>query len=133
VSVEGTAFDFRKPVAIGNQLQRDDEQLRFGRGFDHNFVLAGDNGLLPAAALFDPSSGRRLTLSTTEPGLQFYSGQLLDGRTGAYHRRLVPHCGLCLETQHFPDSPNRPHFPSVTLRPNQIYRSLTRWHFQVVS
>ncbi len=132
--VDGTPFDFRKAAAIGDRLQRHqhtDEQLRRGRGYDHNFVLTGSGGTVAAAAeLFDPSSGRLLAVATTEPGLQFYSGQLLDGRAlGAYGRVLGPHAGLCLETQHFPDAPHHPAFPSITLRAGQAYRSTTTWQF----
>jgi aldose 1-epimerase len=132
--VDGTPSDFRNAAAIGERLQRHrhtDEQLRRGRGYDHNFVLAGGGGTLaPAAELFDRTSGRSLTVATTEPGLQFYSGQLLDGRArGAYGRVLGPHAGLCLETQHFPDTPNHPAFPAITLRAGQTYRSTTTWQF----
>jgi len=130
--VAGTRFDFRKAAAIGERLSHPDEQLRRGRGYDHNFVLDGSRGTLaPAAELLDPSSGRSLVVATTEPGLQFYSGQLLDGRvSGAYGRVLGPYAGVCLETQHFPDAPNNPAFPSTALRPGGIYRSTTTWQFK---
>ena len=129
--VEGTPFDFRTPARIGVRLQAQDDQLRAAGGFDHNYVLSrGNSGLARAATLRDPLSGRMLELHTTEPGLQFYSGHLLDGRSiGAYGRVLGPYAGLCLETQHFPDSPNQPSFPPVTLRPGERYRSRTSWRF----
>jgi aldose 1-epimerase len=132
-SVEGTPFDFRKPVAIGSRIEQSHEQLSNGRGYDHNFVLnRPTDGLVHAARVFDPTTGRVLDVSTTEPGMQFYSGNFLDGsvkgKSGiAYHRRF----GFCLETQHFPDSPNQPAFPSTVLRPGEEYRSRTVFRFGV--
>src|SRR5712692_2636789 len=110
--VEGTPFDFRKPTAIGARIGQDDEQLRRGGGYDHNFVVnRTGEGLVHAAHVFDPGSGRTLDVQTTEPGVQFYSGNFLDGTVGkggvVYKKRWA----LCLETQHFPDSPNQPTFP----------------------
>jgi aldose 1-epimerase len=131
--VGGTPFDFRRPTAIGARISQDDEQLRHGRGYDHNFVLNRTReGLVHVARLVDPRSGRTLDVQTTEPGLQFYSGNFLDGSvTGkggtVYSRRS----GLCLETQHFPDSPNQPGFPSTILRPGEQYRSKTVLTFGV--
>jgi aldose 1-epimerase len=129
--VAHTPFDFRTPARIGARLMDEHEQLRAAGGFDHNFVLARTRDeLAPAATLYDPGSGRVLDISTTEPGLQFYDGHLLNGRvTGAYGRRFAPSTGLCLETQHFPDSPNQPRFPAVILRPGRRYRSTTVWRF----
>ncbi len=127
--VEGTPFDFRTRAALRERLQEDDEQLERAGGFDHNFALGQHDTCAPAAEVHDPSSGRRLEIATTEPGLQLYAGQLLDGRTGAYGRVLGRHAGLCLETQHFPDSPNKPQFPSVVLRPGAVYHSRTTWRF----
>jgi aldose 1-epimerase len=129
--VAGTPFDFRSPARIGDRIDLRHQQIRQAKGFDHNFVLAdGDRALAPAATLRDRQSGRALSVATTEPGLQFYSGQLLDGRTiGAYRRVHSAHAGLCLETQHFPDSPNHSHFPSVVLRPGHTFRSTTVWRF----
>jgi aldose 1-epimerase len=129
--VMGTPFDLRAPASVGERLKQDHEQLRLGNGFDHNFVLGGSAGSLrAAAALRDPASGRRLDVYTTEPGVQVYTGQSLDGRiTGAYGRRFSPHAGMCLETQHFPDSPNHRQFPSTVLRPGQRWTSATRWRF----
>jgi aldose 1-epimerase len=132
--VAHTPFDFRTPARIGSRIMGEHEQLRLARGFDHNFVLVrtGDD-VAPAATLRDPGSGRVLDIATTEPGLQFYGGHLLNGRvTGAYGRPFRPNAGLCLETQHFPDSPNQQRFPSVILRPGERYRSTTTWRFTAV-
>ena len=130
--VAGTALDFREPVAIGARIETGDERLRPARGYDHNFVLRPQRaGLVHAARLSDPASGRRLDVHTTEPGLQLYSGNLLDGGVGKSGRRYGPRSGVCLETQHFPDSPNRPEFPSTVLVPGQEYRSRTVFAFGV--
>jgi aldose 1-epimerase len=129
--VAGTPLDFRSPHRIGQRLTDRHDQLAVAKGYDHNWVLrGGPPRITPAARLYDPSSGRTLDIATTEPGLQFYDGHLLDGSAiDAYGRRLDAHAGLCLETQHFPDSPNQPHFPPTVLRPGQRYRSATRWRF----
>ena len=132
--VDGTPFDFRKPTAIGARIDAGHPQLVNGKGYDHNFVLnrAGD-GLQPAARVVEPSSGRTLEIATTEPGLQFYSGNFLDGTITGKDGRVYAHrTGFCLETQHFPDSPNQPGFPSTILRPGQEYRSRTVFTFGVV-
>ncbi|MDT0346245.1 aldose epimerase family protein [Streptomyces litchfieldiae] len=126
--VAGTPFDFRRAKPIGRDIREGHEQLIRGQGFDHNFVL--DKGITGrperAATLYDPASGRLMTIDTTEPGLQFYSGNFLDGTlTGTSGRVYRQGDGLCLETQHFPDSPNQPDFPSTVLRPGQTYRSTT--------
>jgi aldose 1-epimerase len=130
--VEGTPLDFRAPHTIGDRIDRPNEQLRFAAGYDHCFVLdrAGENLALAAVAL-EPLSGRELEVHTTEPGVQFYSGNFLDGtllgKNGhAYERRS----GFCLETQHFPDSPNHPNFPSIVLRPGETYRSKTEYRMK---
>jgi aldose 1-epimerase len=126
--VAGTPFDFRQPTAIGARIDEPNEQLRFGRGYDHNWVLvpARPGALTPAARLEDPISGRRIDIRTTEPGLQFYSGNFLDGTIKGKGGHVYGHrTGLCLETQHFPDSPNHPNFPSTVLRPGEHYRSRT--------
>jgi aldose 1-epimerase len=129
--VENTPFDFRSATAIGARIDTANEQLAIGKGYDHNWVLRGGGGkLAKAAELYDPSSGRLMTVLTNQPGIQFYSGNFLNGsakgKNGiAYHRRT----GLCLETQAFPDSPNKPQFPSVTLRPGQTYRQITVYQF----
>jgi len=133
--VAGTPFDFRKPTAIGARIEADHPQLRYGGGYDHNFVLNGagkDGGLVHAARLVEPASGRTLDVSTTEPGLQVYSGNGLDGSLRGKGGHAYTHrSGLALETQHFPDSPNQPDFPSTILRPGQEYRSRTVFAFGV--
>jgi aldose 1-epimerase len=129
--VAGTPFDFRRPAPIGARIDDADEQLALTRGYDHNFVLDGERGTLrPAARAVEPRSGRVLEILTTEPGLQFYSGNFLDGSLRGkggrpYHRRS----GFCLETQGFPDSPNQPGFPSVVLERGATYRSTTVHRF----
>ena len=131
--VEGTPFDFRAPVTIGARIGEPHPQLERGQGYDHNWVLnaPGDPSVV-AARVLHPSSGRTLEVRTTEPGLQFYSGNLLDGSlTGKGGVRYTKHAGLCLETQHFPDSPNHPSFPSTVLRPGEAFRSMTVFRFGV--
>jgi aldose 1-epimerase len=125
--VAGTPFDFRKATAIGARIGQDDEQLHRGGGYDHNFVLdRPEAGLRRAVRLADPKSGRTMEIQTTEPGVQFYSGNFLDGTiTGKGGTVYKYRSGLCLETQHFPDSPNHPAFPSTVLRPGKEYRSKT--------
>lgn len=132
-SVTGTPFDFREPVRLAERVDLRDPQLRVAGGFDHNLVLAGRAGELTlAATLHDPWSGRLLRIRTTEPGVQFYDGHLLDGRVAAHQRALRPRAGLCLETQHFPDSPNHAGFPSVVLQRGERYSSTTAWDFDVL-
>jgi aldose 1-epimerase len=129
--VAGTPFDFRRSTPVGSRLRTGDTQLRHAGGYDHNWVLdrQGD-GLAPAARLTEPTSGRTLSVHTTEPGLQFYSGNFLDGTIAGTSGRLYRQGdGLALETQHFPDSPNQPDFPSTVLRPGQTYRSATALRF----
>ena len=129
--VEGTPFDFRQPTAIGTRIDQDNEQLKIAGGYDHNFVLNGASGSPHLAAkVVDPDSGRTLTVTTTEPGVQFYSGNFLDGTlVGISGTSYQKHAGLCLETQHFPDSPNQASFPSTVLRPGQTLRSETVFTF----
>jgi aldose 1-epimerase len=131
--VGGTPFDFTTPHAIGARLDADDAQLRFGGGYDHNWVLdRGAEGLALAAEVFEPDSGRVLQVWTEEPGLQFYGGNFLDGSyVGKGGRPYVYRGGFCLETQHFPDSPNQPAFPPTILRPGETYRSATVFRFAV--
>jgi aldose 1-epimerase len=127
--VAGTPFDFTRPWRIGERLRENDAQLLAGRGYDHNWVLDGE-GLRLAARVREPVSGRLLTVSTTEPGVQFYSGNLLDATlVGASARIYRSGDGLALEAQHFPDSPNHPAFPSTVLRPGEEWRSTTVWVF----
>jgi aldose 1-epimerase len=130
--VDGTPFDFRLATPVGRHVHAADTQLEIASGYDHNFVLDGGEpgGLGPAARVHDPESGRVLEVSTTEPGLQFYAGGTftpdLVGKGGLVYPRFG---GMALETQHFPDAPNQPSFPSTILRPNVEYRSTTRWAF----
>jgi aldose 1-epimerase len=132
--VAGTPFDFRQPTAIGARIDADHEQLRRGAGYDHNFVLRDGpvpGGLRHAARVFEPASGRTLDVATTEPGVQFYAGTHLGGQIGKHGHPYGPRTAFCLETQHFPDSPNHPHFPSTILRPGATYRSKTVFTFGV--
>src|SRR5881396_2431224 len=132
-SVNGTPFDFRTPTAIGARIGQNDVQLKRGKGYDHNWVL-NRTGTAPglAARLTEPTTGRTLEVLTTEPGIQFYSGNFLDGSITGKDGRVYRHrYGLCLETQHFPDSPNHANFPSTILRPGQEYRSTTVFRFGV--
>ena len=132
-AVAGTPFDFRKPTIIGSRIGGDDEQLRFAGGYDHNWVLdkTGTGPLSRDAVLSDPGSGRSIEIRTTQPGLQFYSGNFLNGKPGDARTTFEKRAGLCLETQHFPDSPNQPGFPSSILRPGQIYSEKTLLTFRV--
>jgi aldose 1-epimerase len=131
--VDGTPFDFRKATTIGARIGQDDEQLKFGNGYDHNWVInkpMGQLGLM--ARVSEPSSGRVMEVLSTEPGLQFYSGNFLDGTLKGkggwvYHFRN----GFCMEPQHYPDSPNRPDFPSVVLKPGQVYKNTIIYKFSV--
>ena len=132
-SVEGTPFDFRTAAAIGARIGAKDTQIEYGKGYDHNFVLdrTGD-GLVPAAHVEELTTGRVLDVSTTEPGMQFYTGNFLDGTlTGKAGHVYKQRMGFCLETQHFPDSPNKPAFPSTIVRPGETYRSKTVFAFSV--
>lgn len=128
--VAGTPFDFRAPAAIGARIGDADDQLRIGQGYDHNFMLRGGPGLKHAARAVSPRSGIALDVLTTEPCVQFYTGNFLGpglaGRDGA---PLCRHAGFCLETQHAPDSPNHPHFPSTVLRPGEAFASRTIYRF----
>jgi aldose 1-epimerase len=130
--VEGTPFDFRKATAIGARIDANDEQIKLGGGYDHNFVLNRKNatGLSLAAKVMEPTSGRTMEVWTTEPGVQFYTGNFLDGsfqgKGGiAYQKRTA----FCLETQHFPDSPNHPSFPTTLLKPGEKYHTTTVYKF----
>jgi aldose 1-epimerase len=130
--VAGTPFDFRQSTAIGARInQAGDQQLAFGKGYDHNWVTNG-SGFRRVARAFDPKSGRTLEVATTEPGLQFYSGNFLDGSITGKDGAVYGHrTGFCLETQHFPDSPNKPSFPTTLLRPGETYRTRTVYAFGV--
>jgi len=131
--VSGTPFDFTKPARIGARIGIEDDQLRRGRGYDHNFVVNRTNaGVVHTARVLEPMTRRVLDISTTEPGVQFYSGNFLDGTiTGKSGVVYLQRYGFSLETQHFPDSPNKPDFPSTILQPGQEYRSRTIFAFSV--
>lgn len=132
VSVEGTPMDFRTPKAIGVRIDSDYEQLKFARGYDHNWVLnkPARGELSLAATVYEPKSGRFMEILTTEPGIQFYSGNFLDGSiVGKSGKAYEFRSGFCLETQHYPDSPNKPDFPSTALRPGETYKSTTIHRF----
>ena len=132
-SVAGTPMDFLHPVALGQRIDDDFEQLRFGRGYDHNYVLAkkfpGEYAF--AAEAYSPRTGIVMTVYTTEPGVQLYTGNWLNGFTGKCGRRYSARTAVCFETQHFPDSPNKPHFPSTVLRPGETYTQTCRYQFSV--
>ncbi len=131
--VEATPFDFRNAKAVGRDIDSDDNQLIIGHGYDHCFVIRDDgDALRHAATLEDMQSGRRMEVYTTEPGVQLYTANFLrSAMPGKYNFALVPRSGLCLETQHFPDSPNHPGFPSVVLRPGEKYYSKTMLTFRI--
>jgi len=132
--VSGTPFDFTTAAAIGARINQTDQQLKMGIGYDHNFVIdrANRKGLVKAAEVFEPSSGRVMDVYTTEPGIQFYSGNFLDGtEKGKGGQSYCHRSALCLETQHFPDSPNQPAFPSTTLKSGHRYTSTTVYGFSV--
>ena len=130
--VEATPFDFRTPTTIGARIDAGHEQLERARGYDHNFVLDGPRAAERVAArVTEPTTGRVLELHTTEPGVQLYTANYLDGTLVGKGRAFGPRSGLCLETQHFPDSPNQPAFPSTILRPGEEYRSRTIFAFGV--
>jgi aldose 1-epimerase len=133
VPVEGTPMDFREPRRIGDRLRDPDDQLRHARGYDHAWVLddsPGDDGLRLMARVHGPRSGRVLEVHTDQPSVQFYSGNFLDGSAaGRGGRAYRQGDGLCLETQHLPDSPNQPDFPSTVLRPGERYATRTRFRF----
>lgn len=130
-TVKGTPMDFTTPTSIGARINEKYEQLIKGRGYDHNWVLnKKDDSLTLAAKVYEPKSGRILEVLTTEPGIQFYSGNFLDGSIIGKNGMVYKHrYGFCLETQHFPDSPNKPQFPSVVLNPGEKYFSKTIYKF----
>jgi aldose 1-epimerase len=131
--VAGTAFDFRTPRAIGDSIAAPDPQIAFGPGYDHNWVLNGPSGGEPrlAARVYEPTSGRVMEIYTDQPGMQFYSGNFLNGQHGKGGVIYQKHWGFAMETQHFPDSPNEPGFPSTILRPGETYHSRTIYKFSV--
>jgi aldose 1-epimerase len=129
--VAGTPFDFNKPTAIGARVESDDEQMKFGKGYDHNWVLNRQGEDLElVASLYEPTTGRFMEVLTTEPGMQFYCGNFLDGTNKGKGGTVYQHrTGLCLETQHFPDSPNQPDFPTTELQPGEKYTQTTVYRF----
>ncbi len=134
--VADTPMDFTSATAIGKRINENYEQLVFGKGYDHNWVIASGGGkgltLTLAAEAYDPKSGRKLDVLTTEPGVQFYSGNFLDGSAkGKGNKAYGQRAAFCLETQHFPDSPNHPNFPSTLLKPNSVFHSRTAFRFSV--
>ncbi|MEM9717597.1 MAG: aldose epimerase family protein [Bacteroidota bacterium] len=131
--VEGTAFDFRKATQIGERIDADEEQITFGGGYDHNYVFTREGeGMEALGTVYEPSTGRLMEVLTTQPGVQFYTGNFLDGtlsgRNGIVYQKRT---GFCLETQHFPDSPNQPNFPSTQLNPGETYQHSTMYRFSV--
>lgn len=130
--VRGTPFDFTSATAVGARIAADDQQLRIGGGYDHTFVHRAAGGCPHIARLTDPASGRRLDVYTTQPGVQFYSGNMIVGAIRGKGGQLYSrHSALCLETQHFPDSPNHPAFPTAILRPGEVYDHTTIFQFGV--
>jgi aldose 1-epimerase len=132
VAVAGTPMDFNTATAIGKRIDDNYEQLVFGKGYDHNWVLVRSGSgkdLSIAAEAYDPKSGRKLEVLTSEPGVQFYSGNFLDGAKGKGNKPYPHRAAFCLETQHFPDSPNHPNFPSTLLKPNTVFHSETVFRF----
>ncbi|HEY0054681.1 MAG TPA: aldose epimerase family protein [Pedobacter sp.] len=132
--VTGTPFDFSKPTPIGERVNANDEQLKLGKGYDHNFVLTdGSKNLKPAARVVGPKTGITLEVLTTEPAMQFYGGNFLDGKlTDTKGGKVYQHrTGFCLETQHYPDSPNKSAFPTITLQPGETYQTTTLYKFGV--
>ena len=130
-NVSGTPFDFLKATGIGARINQDEEQLKLGNGYDHTWIINGRPGTLRLAAqAYEPTSGRRMQVWTTEPGMQFYTGNFLDGTlTGKSGKIYQRRYGFCFETQHYPDSPNHPAFPTTTLKKGATYRSTTIYRF----
>jgi len=130
-NVAGTPFDFINPTAIGARINQDDEQLKFGNGYDHTWVIKGQPGTMRVAATaYEPTSGRIMQVLTTEPGVQFYTGNFLNGTlTGKSGKIYARRTGFCFETQHYPDSPNQPSFPTTTLKKGATYKSTTIYRF----
>lgn len=131
--VSNTPFDFRSPKEVGQDINSKNEQMEFGHGYDHCWVLNASDEKIPfAASLYDPTSGRFMEVFTTEPGIQLYTGNFLDGsKVGKNGEKYVLNGALCLETQHYPDSPNQPDFPSTELNPGETYHTITAMKFSV--
>ncbi|TDE16602.1 aldose epimerase family protein [Dyadobacter psychrotolerans] len=130
-AVEGTPFDFRKPTVVGAGINKtEDEQIKNGGGYDHCWVIKrSESGLIPFATVKDPESGRFMEVFTTEPAVQFYTGNFLDGSLKGKNATFSKRFGLCLETEHYPDSPNQPQFPSTSLKPGETYHTTTMYKF----
>jgi aldose 1-epimerase len=130
-AVKGTPFDFTTATAIGARIEQSDEQLKLGKGYDHNWVLnKGTGGMTKAAEVYEPKTGRVMEVWSTEPGLQFYTGNFLDGTLHGKGGKVYPfRSGFCMETQHYPDSPNKPSFPSTELKPGAKYHTTTAYRF----
>ena len=132
-AVQGTAFDFTTSHTLGERIEAEDEQLKAGHGYDHTFVLRGE-GLRECATLYEPASGRTMRVATTKPGVQLYTANWLDGkRVGKSGKPYLRRSAMCLETQHYPDSPNKPAFPSTVLRPGETVRDVTTLSFSAES
>jgi aldose 1-epimerase len=132
-AVKGTPFDFTGPHKIGERINAKDQQIEYGKGYDHTWVLNGKPGELAlAATVTESSTGRKMEVWTTEPGVQFYTGNFLNGKTGKGDKPYEYRTGFCLETQHFPDSPNKSQFPSVVLRPGETYKTTTVYKFMTM-
>ncbi|AHM61102.1 Aldose 1-epimerase [Flammeovirgaceae bacterium 311] len=130
--VEGTPFDFTEPTVVGERIDANDQQITYGKGYDHCWVLNGTAGEMSlAASVHHPGSGRYMEVHTTEPGIQFYTGNFLDGSLSGKGNTYGHRTGFCLETEHYPDSPNQKDFPSVTLRPGETYQTQTTYTFSV--
>ena len=130
--VANTPFDFKTPQSLGKRINSNNEQLALASGYDHNFVINEYDGTLTlAATVEEPSSGTTMTVYTTEPGFQLYTGNFLDGLSGKCGAIYAPRSALCIETQHFPDSPNEPDFPSTVLEAGETFRSRTEYRFGV--
>ena len=132
-SVKATPMDFTSPRKVGDRIEADFQQLKFGAGYDHNWVInqKAKGQLTLAGAVYEPKSGRLMEVFTTEPGVQLYCGNFLDGMIGKSGKPYGRRSGLCLETQHFPDSPNKPQFPTVVLKPGDTYKTTTVYKFSV--
>jgi aldose 1-epimerase len=133
MAVQGTPFDFRSGKKMGEEIDSNNEQIKYGGGFDHNFILKGNSESLPIIAkVSEPESGREMEILTTEPGVQFYTGNFLDGTLiGSGNQPYQKRAGFCLETQHYPDSPNQPNFPSTILEVGETYKTTTVYRFKV--
>jgi aldose 1-epimerase len=133
IPVKGTPFDFTSPKVIGAKIDDEsDDQIKKGGGYDHCWAINGsDNSLKQIAIVHEPESGRVMEVSTTEPGVQFYTGNFLNGKASGKGVTYTKRMGFCLETEHYPDSPNQPQFPSVVLRPGETYHTTTSYKMSV--